>query len=248
MKGKNLFVCLLILAACFVLPSCGNRAPTSADAPSPAKSNESSSDSEAVTNTAGSIDNALYNAADQLDKVEDAVESDASGLEAMEDDLKPDTAVEEKNPAAENEEPETYTLADLSSLRNTQYFLPSAIEHIFSGSINRKGNATGYHYEGITDSAGRTVDGSKSQADENGIYEGRVEVNGIAKSGNGGYSSFFPESMTPQDVIDAINEAYENRQQIGDSLYAGLTDEGIEIDMALTDDGKIITAYPVMEN
>ncbi len=248
MKRKNIFLYLLILAACFVIPACGSKSLPSAAEPSPAAGDESSSESDDIKSPAGSIDNALYNAADQLDNVEDAIESDASNLEAMEDDLKPDPAAEEEIPAAENEEAETYTLADLNSLQNTQYFLPSAIEHIFSGTINRKGNATGYHYDGITDSAGRIIEGSKSQADENGIYEGRVEVNGIKKSGNGGYSTFFPESMTPQDVIDAVNEAYESRQQTGDSLYAGLTDEGIEIDMALTDDGKIITAYPIMEN
>ena len=53
--------------------------------------------------------------------------------------------------------------------------------------------------------------------------------------------------MSPQDVIDAINEAYENRVDIGDGLYAGLTDEGMEIDMVLTKKGIIVTAYPVKE-
>ena len=150
----------------------------------------------------------------------------------------------------DQEEPETYTytMEDVEALTDTKYFLNSAIEHIFCGTINKKGAATGYHYDGIEDTPGYIVEGTKSEPDENGVYTAKVEVDGIAKTGNRGYSSFYPEFWTPQDVIDAINEAYENKEKIGDDLYAGLTSEGIEIDMALTNKGKIITAYPVKED
>ena len=76
----------------------------------------------------------------------------------------------------------------------------------------------------------------------------KVIVDGVKKTSNRGYSSFYPEDMSPQEVVDAINQAYDNRELIGDGLYAGLCDAGFEIDMALTDDGRIITAYPVMED
>ena len=56
------------------------------------------------------------------------------------------------------------------------------------------------------------------------------------------------EGITPQDVVDAINQAYENAERIGNDLYAGITDDGIEIDMYLTSKGKITTAYPVRED
>ena len=72
-------------------------------------------------------------------------------------------------------------------------------------------------------------------------------MNGIGKAGNRGYSTFYPDSYTPQQVIDAVNEAYENRVLLSGSLYAGLSEEGIEIDMALDENEKIITAYPVKE-
>ena len=49
-------------------------------------------------------------------------------------------------------------------------------------------------------------------------------------------------------VVDAINQAYENAERIGNDLYAGITDDGIEIDMYLTSKGKITTAYPVRED
>ena len=155
---------------------------------------------------------------------------------------------ESESDESETEEIKTYTKADLKSLKNTEIFLPTTIEHIFIGTINKKGNATGYHYEGIEDSAGEVIEGTRTEPDSFGVYSGKVRVNGIKKSGNKGYSTFYPEDMSPQEVIDAINEAYESRELLNGNLYAGLTDDGMEIDMALTDDDKIITAYPVMED
>ena len=72
-------------------------------------------------------------------------------------------------------------------------------------------------------------------------------VSGVAKKSYNGYSSFFPESYSPQDVIDAINDVYDNCELIGDDLYTGLTEDGIEIALVIRKDGKIITAYPLME-
>ncbi len=142
---------------------------------------------------------------------------------------------------------DTYTMEDVKGLTGTEHFGRNTLEHIFSGSINKKGNATGYHYEGISDSRGETIEGSANEPDKNGVYEAKVRVDGVEKSGNNGYSTFFPESMTPQEVVDAINEAYDNRESLGGDLYAGLTESGMEIDMYIGDDGRISTAYPVME-
>ncbi|KXT68180.1 putative cytosolic protein [Streptococcus gordonii] len=51
--------------------------------------------------------------------------------------------------------------------------------------------------------------------------------------------------MSPQKVVDAINEAYSNKiyQEGSRGVYVGSSKEGIKIRMVLTDDGKIITAY-----
>ena len=140
-----------------------------------------------------------------------------------------------------------YTIADLEDLENTEHFRDSTIEHIFLGTINDSGKATGYHYNGIVGSPGEIIAGTETEPDSFGVYTAKVRVNGVNKSGNKGYSTFFPDTWSPQDVIDAINEAYENRVQIDDSLYAGLTNDGMEIDMALTKKGIITTAYPVKE-
>lgn len=143
-----------------------------------------------------------------------------------------------------NQEKE-FTKQSLEDLTNTHYFLDSAIEHIFLGNINSKGQATGYHYDEINDSPGHIVEGTESQKDENGIYRAKVEVNNILKSGNNGYSTFFPDECSPQEVIDMINEAYQNRQKIRGNTYRGSSGEVI-IEMYLTDKDKIISAYPIL--
>lgn len=138
-----------------------------------------------------------------------------------------------------------YTTTTLKKLKNTNNFLASAIEHIFEGQINASGNATGYHYDGIEDSAGRIVPGTKTLPNALGVYEAKVEVKGIAKTSNGGYSTFFPDSLSPQQVVDAINEAYANKQLIRSNIFVGSSQSGIDIEMYLTEDGKIISAFPI---
>lgn len=149
-----------------------------------------------------------------------------------------------RKPPAEHE---IRTAADLVYLQRTEHFTEAAIEHIFLGTVNEAGKASGYHYDGIEDSPGEIAEGTRSDPDRYGVYTARVKVNGIGKAGNRGYSTFYPDSYTPQQVIDAVNEAYENRVLLSGSLYAGLSEEGIEIDMALDENEKIITAYPVKE-
>ena len=139
-----------------------------------------------------------------------------------------------------------YTMADYYALEHTELFPKSTLEHLFLGTV-KNGNGTGYHYDGIADTPGSIIEGTKSELDAHGVYNAKVIVNGHEKKSNKGYSSFFPESYSPQDVIDAINDVYDNCEFISGNLYAGLTEDGIEIDIALRDDGKIITAYPIWE-
>ena len=73
-----------------------------------------------------------------------------------------------------------------------------------------------------------------------------VEVDGILKKGNGGFSSFFPKNMTPQQVIDTINEAYRNRGFVKgtQNTYVGTASSGIKVTMYIDSNGQIISAYP----
>ena len=139
----------------------------------------------------------------------------------------------------------SYGKSTLNSLKNTENFTDSAIEHIFEGQVNARGKAVGYHYEGIEGTSGNVIPGTESSVNNIGVYKAQVEVNGIPKTANGGFSSFYPKSMSPQEVIGSINEAYRNRVYIRGNTYSGLTSSGMEIEMFLDKNGKIISAYPV---
>lgn len=145
-----------------------------------------------------------------------------------------------------NAEYETsYGKSSLIELKNTDNFMDSTIEHIFEGNV-RRGKAGGYHYECIKDTAGNIVNGTEVLINDLGVYKAQVEVNGISKSGNGGYSTFFSKEMSPQDVIDSINEAYNNKVFVVGSKnsYIGISNNGLEIEMYINNNGKIISAFP----
>lgn len=131
----------------------------------------------------------------------------------------------------------------LSSLGNTEHFTEGTTKHIFEGAINDKGKAVGYHYEGIRNTGGRIIPGTKTLPDKHGVYEGNVAVNGVTKKVA---SSFFPREWSPQQVVNAINEAYGNKVYVSGSRYRGHS-QGISIEMYLTPEGKIKSAYPIKE-
>lgn len=141
----------------------------------------------------------------------------------------------------------SYTMADIKALKNTERFAKNTLEHIFDSTINGKGKATGYHYTKVTDSKGKIIDGTRSETDENGVFTGKVEVSGVKKNG---FSSFYPESWTPQQVVDAINTAYDDalsdKSNPHGSIWIGYCGD-LEIDMYLNSDKKITTAFPVYE-
>ena len=147
-------------------------------------------------------------------------------------------------PAPSQQVREVYTMEDVYGLKDTENFSKNAIEHIFNGSVNSKGKASGYHYDMITDSDGKIIEDTRGPEDEFGVYTAYVTVNGKKKSH---YSTFFPDSWTPQQVVDAINRAREDaleNDRIVNSTWIGYY-EGIEIDMYLDSSDRITTAYPV---
>lgn len=137
----------------------------------------------------------------------------------------------------------------LAALANTEDFTDHGTEHILSGEINRKGAAVGYHSTALGDlAAGQVLPGTASATDGHGLYEAQVAVSGTDKTSNDGYSTFFPDTWTAQQVIDAITEAYDSRVPTGDGGYDGVTSGGITVHMYLDGSDRITTAYPVMED
>lgn len=137
----------------------------------------------------------------------------------------------------------TYPPTALESLSGTENFTEGAINHIFNGEVNGRGKAVGHHYEGIEPTEGRVEPGTKTSPDRNGVYEALVSVNGVVKRGG---SSFFPREWSPQQVVNAINEAYEHKNSIGGNKYRG-DFNGLIIEMYISPEGKIRSAYPVKE-
>ncbi|WP_339189593.1 EndoU domain-containing protein [Paenibacillus sp. FSL R5-0490] len=132
----------------------------------------------------------------------------------------------------------------LGSLQNTENFKTgtkeNGLSHIFGGEILKNGNANGFHYEGMPNSNGKIV-GKVDTPNEFGVYQANVEINGVPK---GPKSTFFPKEWTPQQVIDSVNEAYNNKVNIKNNKYIGKTSTGMEVELILRND-KIISAYPI---
>ena len=77
------------------------------------------------------------------------------------------------------------------------------------------------------------------------IVKANVEIDGFPKKG---ISTFFPSTWTPQNIVDAINEAFNNAQQYKNTdLYRGKCNAGFEIEMKIINN-KIQTAYPSLSN
>ena len=64
-----------------------------------------------------------------------------------------------------------------------------------------------------------------------------------------GFRTFFPKNWSRQQVVDAINEAYDSkvRQPGSKNVFVGRTEAGMLIKLRLDADGKITTAFPMME-
>ena len=139
--------------------------------------------------------------------------------------------------------PDSGAVPDLALLNDPDIFAKTALEHIFVGSVNARGAASGYHSEAYPFARGEVIEGSRTELDENGVYEGQVRVDGKDKSGNRGYSSFFPTNMTVLEVVTAIREAYETRVLANGNTWRGEGGE-LSILMVLDENDHIISAFP----
>lgn len=133
----------------------------------------------------------------------------------------------------------------ITELRRTGNFQAGALAHILEGEVNRRGDAVGFHYDRLPTKKGEIIEGTKTEPNGLGVYEAKVEVEGIQKRSNRGMSTFFPNEWDSQEVVDAINEAYENRVFISGNTYEGLTEDGMIIRMYLNEVEKIISAFPI---
>lgn len=131
----------------------------------------------------------------------------------------------------------------LENFKNTDDFkkgtTSNAVDHIFEGEII-KGQAVGFHYEGMPSSKGKVI-GNIDPPNEYGVYRANIEVDGIPKSAK---STFFPKDWTPQQVIDEINIAFNNKMVHKNNRYRGTASTGMKIEFVIKN-GKITSAYPL---
>lgn len=159
-------------------------------------------------------------------------------------------ASKNNNTAQVNQLLQQKNVPDFSSLKNTQIFKlgtsENCLEHIFIGQTktNKKGitSSSGFHYEGYPNTKGK-ITTLVTPTNTYGLYAYNVEIDGIPK---GKESTFFPKNWTPQQVVDAINEAYTNRVHLKNNRYRGTCSAGFTIEMQINVNGKVTSAYPII--
>lgn len=135
------------------------------------------------------------------------------------------------------------TIYNLDKLKDIDNFSNrNAIKHILEGEVNRRGKAVGFHMENMPTAKGAIIENTRSNIDRNGIYNANVKVDGVIKDAK---SSFFPTNMTPQQIVNAINQAYSNMSPYRGAMMKGSTNFGFDIGIYLDRNGKISTAFPI---
>ena len=117
--------------------------------------------------------------------------------------------------------------------------------HVFAGEINRKGKPTGFHARpGGQDPANARVVSIKDRPNRLGVYTASVEVRdgGAWKSK---FSSFFPDSLSQQEVIEVILHAYKNSRNPTRQPWTGPSGLGFQVQGYTSSRGGINTAFPV---
>lgn len=122
------------------------------------------------------------------------------------------------------------------------------LHHIFEGEINRKGKPTGFHSRpGGNDPQSAKVVRIQDGPNSAGVYTATIAV----KDGNQWkekFSSFFPDSFSADQVIEAIIHAYNQSSNKKKQPWQGPSGYGFTIQGYTTSRGGINTAFPVYRN
>jgi hypothetical protein len=138
-----------------------------------------------------------------------------------------------------------------------KYIKPN-YEHIFGMefTFGRKGltKVCGFHHDivNLVEKSG-IIEFANKIVYENGLYKATLRHNGnIVKQ----TATFFPSHWSREQVMNKIYEAYVNFIRSGSKpnlakdgkyIIKGTIEEGIEIEMYITKNGHVVTAYPILE-
>jgi len=119
------------------------------------------------------------------------------------------------------------------------------LHHVFEGEINRKGKPVGYHSRpGGQDPNGAKIVKMRDKPNRAGVYTAIIAINdqGDWKEK---FSSFFPDNMSQQDVVDAVLNAYRKSADKKKQPWQGPSGLGFDIQGYTLSKGDINTAFPV---
>jgi hypothetical protein len=117
------------------------------------------------------------------------------------------------------------------------------LTHLFHGEINKNGKPVGFHSRpGSVDPADAGLHERIQGPNRKDVYMARIWVRGKDKSK---ISTFFPDSMKKDDVINAILNAFNNKTSFKAYKFTGPSGRGFNIEGFVLDNGDINTAYPV---
>ncbi len=123
--------------------------------------------------------------------------------------------------------------------------------HIEFGEINRHDEAVGYHHRphGV-DPPDARVQRVVQPPDANGVYRARVALRDPATGSwlrKKAPSTFYPDAMTPEEVMEAILAAFHDGEVRHDGQFVGRSGRGFAIE-GWYQNGRINAAYPLRGN
>ena len=117
------------------------------------------------------------------------------------------------------------------------------LEHVFKGQIKSDNSPVGFHCNrNLGDENAEVIPGTDSTISNSIIeYQVRNKVTCDLKKGNGGYSSFFNENLSRQDVLDMLERA----TQIDDHGVYFDERTKLMIQTFCDSNGNFTTFYPI---
>lgn len=121
------------------------------------------------------------------------------------------------------------------------------LSHLFNGEINARGKPVGFHSRpGGKDPQGARVSKQLAGPNRYGVYTARVAIqDSNNRQWKEKFSTFFPDSMDRQQVIDTVLHAWRHRTPGKHQPWQGPSGQGFAIQGYLNQRGNINTAFPL---
>ncbi|WP_339717689.1 EndoU domain-containing protein [uncultured Sneathiella sp.] len=121
------------------------------------------------------------------------------------------------------------------------------IPHIFEGEINRRGKPVGFHVAPRSGRDGHShIKERLSGPNRAGVYTATVEIYDPAeKRWKEKFSSFFPDKLTKEEIIDSILLAVSTNELPDGARWRGRSGHDFLIEGYRSPNGNINTAYPL---